>query len=265
MKEHSMKKAAPALLLATLCATSCYDIEQTLTLERNLSGKAGFSMKIDMSPMAVFMAKMAREMEGKPGEPTAAEIEKVRKEMLSDDKPMDPVEFAKDRKELETKLPPGVKLLDATFTEQGLGFAMGLAFAFDHPSKLAKIEFPKEPVKAEGPPMGPPKDNPIDHPFGGLTVTDQGATILVTSPPQNPVADQMDPKKEKPSPEEQKMIDQLFKGLRVAFKITAPFTIVEHNAHRKEGTTLIWEYTLKSLEKMTAAELNQSIKVRYRK
>ena len=40
------------------------------------------------------------------------------------------------------------------------------------------------------------------------------------------------------SPEEKKQMEDMFKGLRVAFKITAPFEVVEHNAHRKEGNTL---------------------------
>ena len=53
----------------------------------------------------------------------------------------------------------------------------------------------------------------------------------------------------------------LFKGLRVAFRITAPFEILEQNAHRKEGNTLIWEFDVKSLEKATPT----GIRVRYRK
>lgn len=256
-------KRLPVIALAALVTSGCFDIEQTLTLERNMSGRAGFSMKIDMDPMVVFMARMAHQMSGQKGEPPAADIEKMRKEMLSD-KPMDPAEFAKDRKEFEAKLPKGVTLLDATFKEQGLAMVMNLAFGFDHPSKLAQIEFPKEEKKDAAP--GPPTGSPIDNPFGGLTVTDEGSTILVTAPPQNPAAETAG--KDSPlanDPDTKKMMEEMFKGLRVAFKITSPLAIVENNAHRKEGNTLVWEYTMASFEKMTPEQLKQSIRVRYRK
>ena len=102
---------------------------------------------------------------------------------------MDPAEFAKGRKELEAKLPKGVTLIDATFEEKGLTMLANFVFGFDHPSKLAQITFPDE--KGGGNAGGPGSDSPVDTPFGGLKVTDEGATILVTSPPQNPVADAM--------------------------------------------------------------------------
>ncbi len=258
--------AAAAIGFAAFLTTGCFDIEQTLTLERNLSGKAGFQMKVDMSPIAVFMAHMAHAMEGKTGEPSAADIDKARKELLSQDKPMDRAEFAKGRKEFEGQLPKGVTLLDATFEDQPLGLNLGFVFGFDHPSKLSQIQFPKEAAPAGGAAPGPtPGGNPIDNPFGGFTIVEQGGTILITSPPQNPVAEKTGPDQPKPSAEDQKLTEQLFKGLRVAFKITAPFAIVEHNAHRKDGNTLVWEYTLKSFETMTDEQLKQSIKVRYKK
>ena len=62
-----------------------------------------------------------------------------------------------------------------------------------------------------------------------------------------------------------KQMEALFKGLRVAFKITAPFEVVEHNAHRKTGNTLIWEYDLATMQKLTPEQAKQGIKVRYRK
>jgi hypothetical protein len=155
-----------------------------------------------------------------------------------------------------------VKLIDATFQEQGLTMLMNFVFGFDHPSKLAQITFPDE--KGAG---GPGGGNPVDSPFGGLKVTDEGATILVTSPPQNPLSDALKdaPPGAAADPETKKMIDGMFKNLRVAFKITSPLAIVEQNAHRKEGNTLVWEYTLASLEKMKPGQLADSIRVRYRK
>ena len=262
-----MKKLLAVVLgCAAFVSTGCFDIEQTLTLERNLSGRAGFRMKVDLEGMAMVMAQMQRAMSGKEGAPTAAEIEAAKKEMMKEDKPMDPAEFAKGRKELEAKLPKGVTLVDATFEEKGLTMLMNFVFGFDHPSKLAQITFPDE-KGGGGPGGGPggPGGNPVDSPFGGLKVTDEGATILVTSPPQNPMADAMKDAPPTADPEMKKMIEGMFKDLRVAFKITSPLAIVEQNAHRKEGNTLVWEYTLKSLETMKPEQLQQSIRVRYRK
>lgn len=259
------KLLAVVLGCAAFVSTGCFDIEQTLQLERNLTGRAGFRMKVDLESMVLFMAQMQHSMSGKQGAPSAADIEAARKEMMKDSKPMDPAEFAKGRKELEAKLPKGVTLIDATFEEKGLTMLANFVFGFDHPSKLAQITFPDE--KGGGNAGGPGSDSPVDTPFGGLKVTDEGATILVTSPPQNPVADAMKdaPPGAAADPEMKKMIDGMFKNLRVAFKITSPLAIVEQNAHRKEGNTLVWEYTLASLEKMKPEQLQQSIRVRYRK
>jgi hypothetical protein len=259
------KVAAAALVFAGLTSAGCYDIEQTLTLQRNLSGQAGFTMKVNMEPMVLFALKLQREMAGQTGDPTPAEIEKAKKEMLAN-KPVSSTDFEKDKKELAAKLPKGVTLVDATFKDEGLNMIAGFTFGFDHPSKLAQIKFPKD-QNAPPSPSPVPTDNPIDSPFGGLQVVDEGATILVTSPAQNPMGDQTNAPV--PDAEMKKMMEgmmkDMFKDLRVAFKITAPFTIVEHNAHRKEGNTLIWEYTIKSLTELKPDQLNQSIRVRYRK
>ena len=49
----------------------------------------------------------------------------------------------------------------------------------------------------------------------------------------------------------EKMIRDAFSKMRVTYRITAPFTVVSHNATRKEGNTLIWEYNLERFEKMS--------------
>jgi len=255
-----MRKLAVVVLLASApLAAGCFDIEQTLTLERNLSGKAGFTMKVDMEPMVAFAAQMTRAMAGKEGPPTAAELAEARKEMLESSKKSGPAtDFAKDRKEFEQTLPRGVTLLDASVKENGLAVAVDMLFGFDQLSKLAEIKMPK----GDADPSDPA--NPVDTPFAGLKVTDEGATILVTSPPQNPMADA---KEQMPGgdPAMAKQMLDLFKGLRVAFKITAPFAIVEQNAHRREGNTLIWEFDVNSLSKLTPAQLEAGIRVKYRK
>ena len=49
-----MRKFAAALLcVSAFLVTGCFDIEQSITLERNLSGQAAFSMKVDMEPIVM--------------------------------------------------------------------------------------------------------------------------------------------------------------------------------------------------------------------
>ncbi|MFP5288888.1 MAG: hypothetical protein ACLGI9_24340, partial [Thermoanaerobaculia bacterium] len=118
--------------------------------------------------------------------------------------------------------------------------------------------------EAEG--AAPGGGNPIDSPFAGLQVKEEGGTILLTSEAMNPVAEQKSQAESMDlSPEMKKMVEDSLKGLRVAFKIDAPFEVVEHNATRKEGRTLIWEYDIKSLEKMTPEQAAQGVRVRFKK
>jgi hypothetical protein len=257
-----MRKKMMALGLAVclLAAAGCFDVEQTMTLQKDLSGKAGFSMKVDMEPMVLFMTRMQREMAGQKGEPTAAEIEKAKKEFLASRKTE--TSEKPDKAEIEKSLPPGVKLLDSSFKEDGLKLAANFAFGFDHVSKLGLIKFPKK----ESEQQGPGAKNPFDEPFGGLQIKDEGGTLLLTSEAVNPAAEQKSQAAEMDmSPEMKKQMEDAFKGLRFAFKIDAPFEVVEHNATRKEGRTLIWEYDLKSMEKMTPEQLAQGVRVRFKK
>ena len=250
---------AAVLAISTFALSGCIDIEQSLQLDKNLSGKAGFAMKFDLEGMVNMMAMLKRGMEGKEGMPSAAEIEAMKTEMLSSGKTTTRGDFETDRAELEKSLPAGVKLLGASFQEDGLKIGANLSFSFDHVSKLAQIDLPgKKSESALG-------QNPVDAPFGGLQVVDEGASLLITSPVENPAGDQQSQMPPGADPETMKQVEQLLKGLRVAFKISAPFDVIEHNAHRKEGTTLVWEYDLKSLQKLTPAQMKHGVRVRYRK
>lgn len=265
-----MKKiAAAALGLSGLLLAGCFDIEQTLTLEKDMSGKAGYSMKFDMEPMVAFMAGMKRQMEGKEGPATAEEIAAVKQEMLASRKEQTKIP---SKEEIAKELPKGVTLLDAKVQEDGLKFGMDMLFGFDHVSKLKEINFKKpeaEPAPAEAALPGPGAGGPSpmdDSPFGGLQFVDEGETFLVTSPTENPLADQAEQADQMQlSPEEKKEVEQMLGKLRVAFKITSPLQVVEHNAHRKEGDTLIWEYDLESFEKMKPEELAKGVRVRFKK
>ncbi len=247
------KLSAVLLCLSAFLVTGCFDIQQTLTLERNMSGKAGFSMKVDMEPMVGFMAQMQREMAGKKGPPTEAELAEARKEFVNNSKGKAATDFEKEKKEIQATLPPGVTLLDASMVEDGLKIAAAVLFAFDDVKKLSAINLPDK--------KDQPVPNPMDSPFSDLKVTDDGKTVLITTPVENPMADSKKPGEGPMDADTLKQMADLFKGLRVAYRITAPFEILEQNATRREGNTLIWEYDVKALEKATPT----GIRVRYRK
>lgn len=256
-----MKKKMVALGLAVclLAAAGCFDVEQAMTLQKDLSGKAAFSMTVNMEPMVLFMVRMQREMAGQKGEPTPAEIAKATKEFLASRK-TETTDPEKEKAEMVKSLPPGVKLLDSSLKEDGLKIAANFVFGFDHIFKLSQIHFSKKDGEQTG------AKNPFEEPFSGLQVKDEGKTLLLTTEAINPAADQKSQAGEMDlSPEMKKQMEDAFKGLRVAFKIDAPFEVVEHNATRKEGRTLIWEYDLKSLEKMTPEQAAQGVRVRFKK
>src|SRR5215218_11199205 len=127
-----MKKIAAAVLgLSGLLLAGCFDIEQTLTLEKNMSGKAGYAMKLDMKPMVAFMAGMKRQMEGKEGPPTAEEIAAVEQDMLASSKAQRKIP---SKEEIAKNLPKGVTLLDTKIQDDGLKFGIDMLFGFDHVS-----------------------------------------------------------------------------------------------------------------------------------
>jgi hypothetical protein len=228
---------AAALLLA-----GCFDVEQSLSLQRDLSGKAGFSMAVDLEPMVVIMAGMQHSMAGKTGEPTPAEIEQGRKEFLEQQKKDDPAkkqqEFAEQKAQFERSLPPGVKLLSSSVEDQGLKLVARFEFGFDDVRKLARIKMPEK--SGEG-----PGKNPYQEPFAGLKVVDEGSTLLVTLggvDPASPMKNQGDQGGQgAQSPEMQKALLTAFQKARFAFRLDSPLEVVATNATRRDGHTLYWE------------------------
>ena len=252
--------AAVVLGLAAFATSACLQIEQTLTLERDLSGKAGFAMNLDMESLVPIMATLKKSTDGKGGVPTAAEVAEARKELLSSQK-SEKSDFEKEKKGFESQLPAGVTLLDAQAKEDGLKMAASFLLGFDQVSKLSQIQFPKSGSQPDA--MG---TNPVDSPFGGLKVVTEGQTILVTTPVENPLAEQQEKTSQMPMDAAALgLIQQMFKGVRMVVKITAPFDVVEHNAHRREGTTLIWDYDFLNLQKLTPEQMKQGVRVRFRR
>ncbi len=239
--------------LFALFATGCFEVEQSINLNRDLSGTANFKLGIDMEPMVIIMAKVQKEMGGDKTPLTKAEIAAAKADFKKNEKkstetPTDP------RKQAEGGLPPGVKLLDATVEEKEFGVTTNMKFAFDKLSSLVGVKLGTK-KEGEAPP-DPTKSSVIDSPFQGLEISETAKTISIHTKPQNPAEKvqsqanaQGGPKLD---PETEKMMNDAFKNLRVAWKITAPFEVASSNATRREGNTLIWEYDFAKLQKLAA-------------
>jgi hypothetical protein len=249
---------ATALMLSAGLLSGCFNIEQGLKLNKDLSGEAGVTMALNMEPMALLMLSMQREMSGQTGEPTPAEIEKAKQDLLASSKSRTTDKFP-PKMLIEKALPEGVKLLDTSISEEGLRMTMRFSLAFDNVAKLSQINLPGE---KQANVLGA---NPMDQPFP-FDIKDEGGTLLLTMQTKNPVGERRTEKPDtKVPPGLQKQIDAAFKDVRLAFKLETPLEVVEHNATRKEGQTLVWEYDAKALEKMTPEQLAQGVRVRLRK
>jgi len=259
------------ILIAALFAlfgTGCFEVEQSIELKRDLSGTANFKLGIDMEPMVIIMAKVQKEMSGDkspltPADIAAAKADFKKNEKKSTKEPEDP------RKQAEGGLPPGVKLLDVSVAEKEFGVTTNMKFAFDKLSSLVGVKLGSKTKGGE--PADPTKQSVLDTPFQGLEVSETAKTISIHTMPQNPadkVKAEASEQAPKLDPDTEKMMNDAFKNLRIAWKITAPFEVVSSNAMRKEGNTLIWEYDWAKFQKLAAnpkALDDLAIRVTYKK
>jgi hypothetical protein len=250
-----------------LFATGCFEVEQSIELKRDLSGTANFKLGVDMEPMITIMAKAQKEMGGDKSPLTKAELDAAKAEFKKNQKSSTTTEDP--RKEAEGGLPPGVKLLDASIDEKEFGVTTNMKFSFDKLSSLVGVKLG---AKKEGhAPADPTKKSVLDTPFQGLEISETASTISIHTKPQNPadkVKAQASEQAPKLDPDTEKLMNDAFKNLRVAWKITAPFDVISSNATRREGKTLIWEYNFETLQKLAASQQaldDLAVNVTYRK
>ena len=244
-------------LLSMLFLAGCFEIEQSINLQKDLSGTADFHLGVDLEPMIVVMAQFGREMEGKTGPITAAELAKAKAEFKKSAKKSDGSKEP-TRAEIEESLPEGVKLISYGTKERDFGVDSDFKFGFNKLSNLIGVKLPQ---KGDG---DPTKKNVIDSPFEGLEVSEKGDTLTIRTKPQNPTESVKEQAADAPKLDAatEKLVRDAFGKMRVAYRITAPFTIVSHNATRREGNTLIWEYDLAAFEKMEKSKKLDDLGVR---
>jgi hypothetical protein len=243
-----------AAALFALLATGCFEVEQSIELKKDLSGTANFKLGVDMEPMVMIMAKVQKEMSGDKSPLTKAELAAAKADFKKNEKKSSTTEKEDPRKQAEGGLPPGVKLLDVKVDEKEFGVTTNMQFAFDKLSSLVGVKLGTK-KEGEGP-ADPTRKSILDTPFEGLEVSETASTISIRTKPQNPaekVKNQASEQGPKMDADTEKMMNDAFKNLRVAWKITAPFEVVSSNATRKEGKTLIWEYDFEKFQKLAAS------------
>lgn len=238
-----MKKALA--LLAVVLLTGCFEIEQSIDLKKDLSGTADFHLGVDLEPMVVVMAQLTKEMEGKSGPLTAAELAKAKAEFKKSSKKSNESGEV-SRADIEKGLPEGVRLLDYATKERDFGMDSNLKFAFTRLTNLVGVKLPS---KGNG---DPTQKNVVESPFEGLEYSEKGNTFTIRAKAQNPTESVKEQAADAPKldPAMEKMVRDAFGKMRVAYRISAPFEVVSHNATRREGNTLVWEYDFATFEKM---------------
>jgi hypothetical protein len=235
----------------------CFELEQTIELQRDLSGTADVSFTLDMEPMAYMAAAMKKGFAGEEGPPTEEEIAAARAEMLaeSESKVVEPEDMEAEKRKLAESLPEGVELVDVTMQEEGLKVLSDFALRFDHASRLAELEA----TTGTGP------EGQTQNPFLAIQFEDEGDTFVLRTPESTPQMDQMSMMMGGDEDEDPAMA-KMFEGMRIAVRVKAPFEVVETNATRREGDTLIWEQDFARLSEMAEAEEPAAMLfVRYRK
>jgi hypothetical protein len=227
--------------------TGCVRMDYLITLDRDLSGEATLNLAVDLDGLAYVMASVERQFSGEEGAPGDEDVARARADLLAQ---MESGSFDEDniRTEIESDLPPGVRLLDATQTRDGLRTEMSVRLAFDHISLLNEMTV--------GPDAGPGAET---DPFGGFEMIDEGDTFVLRNQPLNPV---------RQAEEDGAILDgvsglveTMFSDLRIAFAVEAPFEIVDHDATRRDGRRLIWVYDFEAL----SATTTPGIFIRYRR
>lgn len=240
--------------VASLClvlVSSCFEIEQTVNLKPDMSGEAGVTIGVDFEPMVLIGAMMKRSMEGLEGPPTAEELAAARKDFL-EKSTRESKSKTEAGEQIAAEMPEGLKLLDFAVQEEDLRIRTNFRFAFDKLSRLTELALPQTSED-------PTRQNVIDEPFAGLDITETPELLTLRTTPKNP-AEAVEGQTEgsvEMDQETEALFEDAMKNLRVAWRITAPFPVVSHNATRVEGQTLIWEYDYQSFKKMDAAGVKQ--------
>lgn len=221
-------------------AAGCMQFEYGITLEEDMSGTADVDLAIDLDRVAYMAAYVQNAFGGEGGEPSAEQIQEAREELLQGMDEDDDFSVESMRAEIEPDLPEGMTLVYANVNREELRTTVNMRFAFDHVNKLKELRLDDD---DEGDDSGVPVDA---EPFENLEIIEEGDRIIIRSEPINPMQE-IEEAGEMPFVSDD-MVEKLLEGLSVTFSITSPFEVEEHNATRKDGRKLVWEFNLETLK-----------------
>lgn len=233
-------------------AAGCMQFEYGITLEEDMSGTADVDLAIDLDRVAYMAAYVQNAFGGEGGEPSAEQIQEAREEILQEMDDDEDFSVESMRAEIEPDLPEGVALVYANVNREELLTTVNMRFAFDHVDKLKEIRLDDD---DDGEDSGTPIDS---EPFENLEIIEDGDEIIIRSEPINPMQE-IDEMGEMPFVSDE-MIEKLLQGFSVTFSITSPFKVEEHNATRKDGKTLVWEFNLETLKSGEATGIYARLK-----
>jgi len=237
-----MKKILAVALAAALSLPACGQIEYSIALEEDLSGTATLDMGLNLEKLAYALASIQKAFTGDTTEITEEELATAREDLISE---MDADEWNEEEALADAKadLPEGVEMVEFSNTREDLSMQFRVRLAFDHISKLNEVEIdPDDATGTDGVTSGEET-----RPFGRLEVIEEGNTIVLRNDPLDPIDEQIEEASSQLGAMES-MVESALEDFSVVFRIEAPFEILEHNATRQEGNTLIWEYDESNLE-----------------
>ena len=224
------------LISLTLMAVGCMQVDYGIVLEDDLSGTADLDMTIDLDRIAYSAALIQAAFEGTGEPPTDEQVEAARERILSEMDSEEDYSAKELRAEIEPDLPDGMTLRYAEEERDELKQTVRLGFAFEHVDLLREFEMRDD----DG---GHVPGVEESQPFEGLEIIERGNEVIVRNEPIDPIDDMSD------SPMvSEKMIDNMMKDLSVTFRLETPFDVLEHNATRKDGRTLIWVFDYERLK-----------------
>ena len=266
-----MRRILPLLASVILLLTGCFSMEIGLDLDRDHSGTASFDITMDMEPIAYMMASMSKMFSRGGGPPTEAEIEEAKQGLLDQkQKQQEVFDLEEARAEMEADLPEGIELVDVQHRSDGLKEGYTMTFSFQHLDQLKQLDLDTPDPSVAGAGRPSELEKRLKGPYSGFTLTDEGSTWRLGNEPMNPLEAakkdmQMGGIMQMGGMEwMEEMVNRIFQGMKMTFRITVPTEVVDHNATRVEGRTLYWELSYEEFQN-TSPVLQEGIFVRYRK
>jgi len=263
-----------ACVAAAVWSAGCLNMERSLFVDRDLSGRAALKMSIDLEAIVPMVIKMQHQSEGKTDPPTEAELAaaKAQLTMLAG---ILPSAGPFDAKKIAAGLPEGMTVVESTQKMESNKLVINLVIGFSDVTKVPLIAMPA----MDNAPTGVDTSMKL---FQDFEIKDEGGTILIASKapaageqstafqPPISTADLMSTlssttgmKAEDLTP----LVNDMIKGLKVSTRIESPLTVVDTNAPARDGTSLTWTISVEGgLEKLLAADPKSLlVSVRFKK